>query len=60
MNQSTPMMIADEYEVLFHANAPYAFADKPSSFVGRKREMEQLDEWLVDEDVSITAVISPL
>ena len=60
MNQSTAMMVANEYEVLFHANAPYAFVDNPSSFIGREREMEQLDAWLVDEDVSVTAVIAPL
>ena len=59
MNNSTPIMVDDEYEVLFHANAPYAFVDEPSTFVGRKREMKQLDAWLTNEDVPLTAVISP-
>ena len=59
MNQTSPMMVADEYAILFHANAPYTFMDKRGRFVGRKEEMAQLDAWLMDEDVSVTAVISP-
>jgi len=59
MNESTPMMVNDEYAVLFHANAPYAFVDKPSAFVGRKREMKKLNAWMANEDIPLTAVVSP-
>lgn len=59
MDQAIPITVDDKYEVLFHANAPYAFVDRPSAFVGRQHELEQLDAWLVNEDVPLTAVISP-
>lgn len=60
MNKATTMLVDNEYQVLFHANAPYAFVDRPSAFVGRQRELQQLDAWLLDEDMPLTAVISPL
>lgn len=60
MNKATTMTVDNEYQILFHANAPYAFVDKPSAFVGRQGELQQLDAWLMDEDMPLTAVISPI
>ncbi len=49
----------DEYGLLFHSNAPYPFVDAPTVFVGREQEMKRLDLWLEDENVPLTAVVSP-